>query len=52
MIRIPKSVCVQYRCNHVRPNYIIYTSNNVTFKTIVDLQWVESSNAGPADMEG
>lgn len=45
MTRKQKSACVQYGCNHGGPNYIIYISNDVAAKSVVDLQWVESSNA-------
>lgn len=31
------SVCVQYRHNHCRPNYIAYVSNNITFFQIFSL---------------
>lgn len=47
-----KSICVQYRCNHSRSNYIVDVRNNVTFfPNIFNSQLVESADSAPVDTE-
>lgn len=39
-----KSVCIEYRCNNSRPNYIVHTPNNVTLLT---RDWVNPQVQNP-----
>lgn len=45
-----KSVHVQYRGSHLRPNYVVHVSNNEMFwGSISNLELFESEDAEPTD---